>query len=167
MRIDLRNLLMKRDSQRRNENLMSALELIERREKAHLKITIPCEAVNELDQFLEGKGFLKSEGISILIQYGLSDENEEELEKLRLEKESQMARLNRVYCTMKFKAYLYFMENKAMTMRLRSLLSENRSLKTRLKNEGLQNLIPEDEWDHWDEAVITGYYRKYVFTNRL
>ncbi|MEM2130090.1 MAG: hypothetical protein QXZ70_05780 [Candidatus Bathyarchaeia archaeon] len=66
----------------------------------------------------------------MLIQYGLSDENEEEMEKLRLEKDSQAGRsLYRDYVVMKFKAYEYFMENKRITMKLNILLSENRLLK--------------------------------------
>jgi hypothetical protein len=64
---------------------------------------------------------------------------------------------------MKFKAYEYLMENKAMVMRFSNMLYDNRLLKRRFQTKGLQKLIPQDEWDSWDESVIDSYYHIYVF----
>jgi len=154
-------------SQRRHADLITALEEIESREKARLKVAIPYEVAEKLEQFLNEKGLFERQGIPLLVEYGLSDESEEELDKLRLEKESQMHHLYGTYCNMKFHAYEYFMENNAITMRLSSTLSKNRSLKQRMREEGLQSCISQDEWDNWDEAKVNEFFRKYVFINRL
>ena len=154
-------------SQRRHVDLITALEAIESREKARLKVTIPHEVAEELEQFLKEKGLPERQGIPMLIRYGLSDESEEELAKLKSERQSQIGYLWGTYCTMKFRAYEYFMENKELTMKLQFLLSENRSLKMRLKKEGLQSYVLKHDWDDWDKVVVEDYYRKYVFMSRL
>jgi len=154
-------------SQRRHADLIIALEAIESREKARLKVAIPYEADEKLEQFLKEKGLFKRQGIPLLIEYGLSDESEKELEKLKLEKESQMHHLYVTYCNMKFRTYEYSMENEATTIRLSSLLSKNHSLKLRLKEEGLQSFLSQDEWDSWNETKVNEFFRKYVFMNRL
>jgi hypothetical protein len=150
--------------QKRRNDLISALEAIENREKVRIKVTIPYEIAERVRLFLKGKGILESQGIPLLIQYGLSSESEKELEGLKREMSSKAAKnLWGEYAVMKFKAYEYLMENKAMVMRLSNILYENRLLKRRLQLKGLQKLIPKDEWDGWDESVIDSYYHKYVF----
>jgi hypothetical protein len=150
--------------QKRRNDLISALEAIENREKVHIKIAIPYETAKELSRFLKEKGILESQGVPLLIQYGLSSESEEELERLKREMNSKAAQnLWGEYAVIKFKAYEYLMENKAMVMRLSNMLYENRLLKRRLQLKGLQKLIPKDEWDSWDESVMDSYYHKYVF----
>ena len=153
--------------QRRHADLISVLEEIESREKSRLKVAIPHTAAEKLEQFLREKGLFERQGIPLLIEYGLSDESEEELDKLRLEKDSQIHHMYGTYCNMKFRAYEYFMENKALTMRLSSSLSKNQSLKQKLAEEGLQSCLSKDEWDNWDEAKVNEFFRKYVFMNRL
>lgn len=149
---------------RHNDRPIDLITALEEIGKVHLKVTISHEVAVKLDQFLKEKGLWKSHGFSMLIQYGLSEENEEELERLKLEMQSKRGReLWGEYCIMKFRAYEYFMENKAITMKLRFLLSENRLLKKKLENEGLQSYLSKNEWDSWNEAVIDNYYRKYVF----
>ena len=168
MKIDQRKPSPKEQiSRRRHVDLITALEEIESREKAHLKVSIPREAAEKLEQFLNEKGLFERQGIPLLMEYGLSDESEEELDKLRLEKESQMDHMYGTYCVMKFRAYEYFVENKAMVMRLSSSLSKNQSLKQKLAEEGLQSCLSKDEWDNWDEAKVNEFFRKYVFMNRL
>jgi len=156
-----------RVSQRRHADLISVLEEIESREKSRLEVSIPHATAEKLEQFLREKGLFERQGIPLLIEYGLSDESEEELDKLRLEKESQIHHMYGTYCNMKFRAYEYFMENKAMVMRLSSSLSKNQSLKKKLAEEGLQSCLSQDEWDRWDEAKVNEFFRKYVFMNRL
>jgi predicted DNA binding CopG/RHH family protein len=154
-------------SQRRRADLITALEAIESREKARLRVAIPCGVGGKLEQFLKEKGLFERQGIPLLIEYGLSDESEEELNKLRLEKESQMDHMYGTYCNMKFRAYEYFMENKAITIRLSFSLSKNQSLKQKLVKEGLQGYISQDEWDNWNEAKVNEFFHKYVFMYRL
>ncbi|MEM3695895.1 MAG: hypothetical protein QXQ94_00110 [Candidatus Bathyarchaeia archaeon] len=149
-------------------DLIGALEAIENREKVHIKVTIPYKAAEKLKQFLKEKGILGSQGILLLIQHGLSNESEEELESLKNEMKSKAAQnLWGEYAVMKFRTYEYFMENKVMTMKLSSMLYENKSLKRTLKTKGLQKFISEDEWDNWNKLKIDGFYRKYVFTSHL
>jgi hypothetical protein len=154
-------------SQKRRADLISALEEIDSREKSRLRAAIPFEAAKKMEVFLEEKGLPRRQGIQMLIEYGLSEENEKELENLESERKSQINYLYGNYCRMKFQAYEFLMENKALAMKLIFLLSENQSLKNRLKGEGLQSYVSQDEWDNWDETVIDNYYRKYVFASRL
>jgi hypothetical protein len=70
--------------QKRRSDLISALEAIESREK----VRITAERVK---LFLKGKEILESQGIPLLIQYGLSSESEEELERLKREMSSKAA----------------------------------------------------------------------------
>lgn len=167
MKINVGKTHKKATSRTRRADVIAALEEIESREKARLKISIPYEAAEKLDQFLKEKGLPERQGIPMLIHYGLSEESEEELEKLKSEKESQIGHLWGTYATMKFRAYEYFTENKALTMRLSYSLSENLSLKRRLENMGLRSLVPKDEWDGWNEETVESYFRRYVFASRL
>ena len=160
-------------SRHRKQSLQSqhgdfaSLEAVNTCDKVCLKVTIPDMAAEQLNVFLREKGLQQSNGIPLLVQYGLSDENEEELEKLRSEMGSQVGRsLDKEYTVMKFQAYEYFMENKALTMRLNLLLSENRQLKQRLEADSLRDCICKDEWDNWDEARIDEFFDKYVLMNR-
>ena len=154
-------------SQFQRPDLITALKAITAREKAHLDIAIPYEIAVKLDHFLKEKALTEREGIPTLIQYGLSEESEDELAELESEMRSQISHLSGKHATKRFLAHDYFIENKEITLRLRFLLSENQFLKERMKKEGLQASVPQDEWDRWDESIIKDYYRKYVFTSRL
>jgi len=164
-----KNYSHKEESPKPHQNdLISALEAIESREKVHIKIAIPYETAKELSRFLKEKGILESQGIPLLIWYGLSNESEEEIEMLKNEMKSEEARhLWGEYAIIKFQAYELFMENKAMVMRLPNILDENKSLKRRLKTKGFQKFIPKNEWDNWNKLRIDNFYRKYIFTSRL
>lgn len=153
-------------SQPHHADLITTLRAIESREKAHLKVEIPRKVAEKLAQFLKEKGLFEKQGFPLLIEYGLSEESVEELTKLNLEKDSQMRHMYETYCTMKFRAYEYFMENQALTMRLSSMLSRNKALKQKLKEEGLLKYSSQDEWDSWDEKKIEEFFRKYIFMNK-
>jgi len=75
--------------QKRRSDLISVLEAIENREKVRIKVTIPYETAERVRLFLKGKGIIESQGIPLLIQYGLSSESEEKLERLKREMNSQ------------------------------------------------------------------------------
>jgi hypothetical protein len=163
-----KNFSHKEGSKPHQHDLIAALEAIESREKVHLKVVIPYETAKELSHFLKEKGILESQGIPLLIQYGLSNESEEEIERLKNEMKSEEARrLWGEYAIMKFQAYELFTENKAMVMRLPNMLYENKLLKRRLKTKGLQKFIPKSEWDNWNQLSIDSFYRKYIFASRL
>ena len=154
----------KKKSKSGKKDILSILEESRRENKKHLKIPISEVTARELHVFLKEKGLNKTEGTEKLIEYGLSDESEEELKILRMEKESQMSKLGRQYSVMRFKTYEYYLENKNLTMKLRSMLKENRSLKTRLVKvtDGFSTV---DEWDSWSEDKIDELLQRYVFTN--
>jgi hypothetical protein len=168
MKINMRKFFHRKQTpQPQRADFVTALKEIENRERTCIKVVIPYETAEKLYQFLKEKGLSERQGIPLLIEYGLSDESEEELEKLKLEKESQMDHLQRKYCIMKFNTYEYFMENKVLTIRLSFLLSKNRSLKRKLIEEGLQSYLSQNEWDNWNEATVNELFRKYVFMNRI
>jgi hypothetical protein len=130
------------------------------REEPHLRVAIPPEASAKLNQFLQEKGLPEMLGVPLLIEYGLPNESEKELGELRLEMQEQMGSLWGKYATTKFEAHELSMENTRIAMKLNLMLSENRVLKKRLTEEGLQ--VPNDEWDNWDSSATMKYYRRYV-----
>jgi len=165
MKANIRKLYRKRAAQPNTVGLITALE--KNRKEPHLKITIQSEAAEKVKNFLNEKGLPERWSVPLLIEYGLSDETEKELDKLKSEMQSQMRELWRKYALMKFKAYGVFTENTRITMKLNMLLSENWSLKKRLKDESLLEPVPSIEWDVWSNTVTENYYRKYVCKNRL
>jgi hypothetical protein len=150
----------------KHSDLMTALEEIESREKTHITVALPDDLEKKVAEFLKNMGFQQREGITLLISYGLSDETDEELEKLKLERELELDRLSRTYAPVRFKTYLYSEDNRALTMNLRSMLNENRALKRALEERGMGSCFLKNEWDEWGEPTIKGFYRKYVFRNQ-
>ncbi|MBS7615615.1 hypothetical protein KEJ45_00225 [Candidatus Bathyarchaeota archaeon] len=80
-----------KNSPKRRNDLIGALETIESREKVQIKIVISYDTAETLRNFLKEKGLLEGQGIPMLIQYGLSSECEEELDKLKSEMKSKTA----------------------------------------------------------------------------
>ncbi len=156
----------KQTTPQNHPDLVTALKEIESREKTHFKIQLPESSERKVKAFLKDMGFRWQDGLELLISYGLSDENEAELENLKTERETALDQLSRAYAPMRFKTYLYSEENCALTMNLRPMLNENRSLKRALKKLGLEDCFSNDEWDEWDEPTVERFYRKYVFKNR-
>jgi len=167
MKTDAENTDNNAVSHKGRKDVIAALEEVWSREKVHVKISIPEEAAEKLEEFLKEKGLSRRDAVPMLICYGLPEESDEELEKLRSEKESKMNRIWGEYATTKFKAYVYFTENGPLTRRLPFSLAKNRSLKRQLTDVGLLSLVPRDEWDGWDDAVVDEYFRKYVFRSCL
>ena len=149
----------------KNSDLITALEEAESREKARLRIAVPSEGAGQVTRFLKEKALPWRRGIILLISHGLSEETPEELEKLRSQKELDINWLSKTYSTMSFRTYEYSEVNRVLTMKLRSMLNENRMLKQAIEKAGFCN-VPEDEWDKWSEATVKGYYLKYVFRSQ-
>ena len=145
----------------------STLKEVKSSEETCLKVTIPYDVAEKLYQFLREKGLTERYGLPIIILYGLSGESEKELGMIKLEMESQARQIWENYYNKRIHAYWYSIENWATTMKLRLLLSDNKKFKKRLKEEGIMNHTPNDEWDDWDEETITGYYNRYVFSNHV
>ena len=144
-------------------DLISRLHEIESREKSHLMVAIPADVADQTAIFLKEKGFQRKQGIALLIEYGLSSETEEELESLRIERESNISWLSQKYATMRFRTYQFSEENCTLTMSLRSMINENQALKQVFKKQGLDNCFSKDELGEWDEATVASFYQKYVF----
>ena len=165
MKASIRGLHRKKVAQPKSIDLITAVE--KNREERHLTITIQTDLAEKLRKFLKEKALSERWGVPLLIEYGLSDETEKDLDELKSDMQSQMRELWRKYALMKFKAYGLFTENTRITMKLNMLLSENWSLKKRLKDERLLDPVPSNEWDGWSNTVTENYYRKYVCKNRL
>ncbi|MCW4047360.1 MAG: hypothetical protein NWE99_07355 [Candidatus Bathyarchaeota archaeon] len=150
----------------KRSDLISALEEVEKNEKFHLKIQVPRETAEQAFRFLKEKGLPSRQGLALVVVYGLSDETAEELEKLRIERESVLGSLGKDYATSRFRAHELYEENSVLTRILRFMLKENRSLKKSLKKKGLGSCVPKDEWDNWSEATVDDYYQTYVFRSQ-
>jgi len=145
--------------QSRYFDLSTISKKIESRNRIRVNVPIPYDVAERVDQFLRGKGLPKTSGIRKLIEYGLSNENEEELEKLRTE--MQTSNLWGRYATMKFFSYQYFMENMVLTLKLGVLMTENHALKAELVEKGFR---VADQDNYWDEGKKDEFWQKYIRT---
>ena len=141
----------KANSPRDHTDLITEMKKVERETKSHMLIDLPVEEAEKVRRFLDEKRLPWEGGIGLLLAYGLSDETEEELEILRREKELNMFKLGQKYATIRFHSSEYYQENKALTMRLRLMLSENKSLKKTLEKENLGREVHTNVWDDWGE----------------
>ena len=97
--------------------------------------------------------------IPLFLEFGLSEESREELERDK----SEMWKVSSRYAAMSFQTSEYYAKNSAITMGLRFRLQENRALKKKLKEMDLGGCVSEDEWDNWNDNFINELYRIYVF----
>ena len=153
----------KKITQSQNEEPVKILEARESEDKACLRVAMEYEFYNDLLEFLKPKRDVsfghEKEAISLLLEYGLSEESREELERIK----NEIERVGSHYAAMCFQTYEYYAKNNAITMGLRLHLQENKSLKRELKERGLGGYASADEWDKWDDNFIDGLYRRYVF----
>jgi hypothetical protein len=139
------------------------LEAKESEGSVYLRLAMSREFYNELYEFLEHKGYVcfgrEKAGISLLLEFGLSEESHETLERNK----DEMSEMSSSYATMNFQTSEYYARNSAITRGLRIHLQENKSLKRKLKEQDAGSRLPEDEWDKWDDDFINELYRRYVF----
>lgn len=139
------------------------LEVKESGENVCLQVRMTPEFYNELCEFLEQKGFAshkqKNEVMTLLLEFGLSEEEHKELERNR----DEIGKVSSKYAAMSFQTSEYYSRNGAITMGLRLHLQKNRALKNKIKEKGFAEFVPEDKWDNWDEKFISELYRRYVF----
>lgn len=114
---------------------------------------------NKLKSFAAEKGYVKHEELlSLLFSYGLSPSEGVDIQK----RHAESAALGARYSAMKFEAYRLFTDNRAMTIALSSMLSENKALRAQAHERGvLQG--PDEVWDHWNTEEIDSLYMRYVF----
>jgi hypothetical protein len=117
------------------------------------------ETWKEVAKFAREKGYFRmNEILSLLFSYGVSDREGVDVKKRR----SEMIELGRKYSAMRFRAHELFSDNQALTMALSTMLRDNRRLRKLAEEKGL---IPagKEEWDEWNEELLDGFYRRYVF----
>lgn len=142
---------------------VTILAVQENGEKVCLQICFNPEFYKELDEFLSKKGYVNNgndnAGIPLLLEFGLSGESREDLEKIKQE----MLQSSSHNAAMSFRTAQYYSSNQAIAIGLTVHLSENKRLKEELKERGLGHQITENEWDSWDQKYINDLYQKYVF----
>lgn len=146
--------------------LAEPVEILEVRrsgDKVYLRVEMSPGFYSEVHEFLDQKGYVsfgrESEGMSFLLQFGISEESRTELER----NQSQMWKESSQYAATTFQTAEYYARNTAITLGLHLHLQENRALKKELKEKGLDEFASKDEWDEWDEDAVDAFYRRYVF----
>jgi hypothetical protein len=139
------------------------LEIKESEGKVCLRVAMSREFYNELCDFLKQNALTywgnDKRVIPLLLQYGLSEESREGLGKY----ENELLKVGSRYAAINFQTSEYYAKNQAITMGLRLHLGENKLLKQKMKANGLESYLSEDEWDKWDDNFISELYRRYVF----
>lgn len=127
-----------------------------------LKLLVPRTFYAVLKKFINEHGLDPKFDVRKILEYGLAEESDEELDRLERERCQPTSKVNTEYAVTKFKAYESLMDNKPLAQGLPHLVSENESLRRVLYEKGLID-SPESEWTR---EKITNFQRKYVFGNR-
>jgi hypothetical protein len=139
------------------------LEAKESEGSVYLRLAMSREFYNELYEFLERKGYMcfgrEKAGISLLLEFGLSEESHETLERNK----DEMWEASSSYAAINFQTSEYYARNSTITRGLRIHLQENKSLKRKLREQGFGSYLSEDAWDKWDDNFVNELYRRYVF----
>jgi hypothetical protein len=142
------------------------VRILEAREKGgwvHLRVSMSKEFYNELYGFLKQTGLTcwgnDKKAIPLFLQFGLSEDSREELERIK----GEFLKVSSRYAAMSFQTSEYYAKSSAIAMGLRQHLRENKSLKRKLRERDLGEYVSEDEWDNWDDDFINELYRRYVF----
>ena len=148
------------------EQPVEPLKILEAREsgdRVYLRVAISGEFYNELYEFLERTGLTcwgnDKKAVPLFLQFGLSEESREELERIK----GEFLKVSSRHAAMSFQTSEYYAKSSTIAMGLRQVLQENKSLKRSLRERGLEKHVSEDEWDNWDDNFINELYRRYVF----
>jgi len=140
-------------------DMVDVINVEKAKEVVKLTVKFDGKIWMELANFLKEKGFVrKGDGLSLLFAYGVSEREGIDIEKRRAE----MIAIGSRHAVMKFKAFSLFDYNRALTIGLSVMLRENRRLREKAEEFGLISPIRE-AWDNWNQDVIDGFYKKYVF----
>jgi hypothetical protein len=127
----------------------------------NLKLKVPRSFQESLKTFVKEHGLDPKFDIRKILEYGLDEESDAELERLEIERLDPSSEVYSKAAVMKFKAYENFVYNKSRAQGLPSLVSENGSLRRVLYEKGLVD-SPES---NWTKEKIDDFQRKYVFGN--
>ena len=128
----------------------------------NLKLSVPRSFHESLKKFMKEHGLDPKFDVRKILEYGLAEESDEELERLEIERLDSSSVVHFKYAITKFKAYENLTYNKALALGLQFLVSENESLRRVLHEECLAN-SPESKWTR---ERIDDFQRKYVFGNK-
>jgi len=124
-----------------------------------LKLTVPGSFYESLKEFIREHGLHPKLDVRKILEYGLVEESDVELERLEIERLDSSSVVHSKYATTKFKAYENLTNNKALVLGLQFLVSENESLRRVAYEKGLVD-SPESKWT---KERIDDFQRKYVF----
>jgi hypothetical protein len=125
----------------------------------HLKLFVPRGFADTLRKFVKDHGLDPKFDARKILEYGLVQESDEELERLERERCQPSSEVHTNYAITKFKAYENLVNNKALTLKLQFLVSENERLKRILLEKGLIDSIETE----WTKEKINEFQEKYLF----
>jgi len=142
---------------------VNILEVRKNDDGVHLRLAMSRGFYDELYEFLTQNGLTcwgnDKKVLPLFLQYGLSEDSREELERNK----EEIWKVSSRYAALNFQTSEYYAKNSAITMGLRFHLQENKSLKQKMKEMDLGGCVSEDEWDNWNDNFINELYRIYVF----
>lgn len=125
----------------------------------HLKLSVPRSFYETLKKFIKDHGLDPKFDVRKILEYGLTEESDEELERLEKERGQPSSKFHTSYAITKFKAYENLMDNKALTLKLQFVVSENERLRRLLLEKGLVDSIETE----WTKEKINEFQEKYLF----
>jgi hypothetical protein len=125
----------------------------------HLELSVPRGFADTLKKFVKDHGLDPKFDVRKILEYGLAQESDEELERLERERCQPSSKVHTNYAITKFKAYENLMDNKALTLKLQFLVSENERLRRLLLEKGLVDSIETE----WTKERINEFQEKYLF----
>jgi hypothetical protein len=128
----------------------------------NLKLTVPRSFYDSLKGFIKEHGLHPKFDVRKILEYGLVEESDVELERLEVERKDYGKEVYSKYAITKFKAYENLTNNKALALGLQFLVLENKSLRRAAYEKGLVN-SPESKWT---KEKIDDFQKKYVFGNK-
>jgi hypothetical protein len=128
-----------------------------------LRLSIPRSFHNSLKKFIKDYSLHPKFDVRKILEYGLTEESDEELKKLEKERMQPFSEVHTKYAVTKFKAYENLMENKVLALRLQFLVSENERLRQAMFKKGLID-SPETGWTR---KRIEEFQNKYVFNEKV
>jgi len=125
----------------------------------HLKLSVPRSFADTLRGFVKDHGLHPKFDVRKILEYGLVQESDEELERLERERCQPSSEVHANYARTKFRAYENLMDNKALTLKLQFFVSENEQLRRLSHEKGLIDSIDTK----WTREKIDEFQRKYLF----
>jgi hypothetical protein len=129
----------------------------------HLKLKVPRSFQEALKKFVKEYGLHPKFDVRKILEYGLVEESDLELERLEIERLDPSSEVNSKSAIIKFKTYENFVYNKSRAQGLPFLVSENGSLRRVLYEKGLVD-SPENKWT---KEKIDGFQTSIAFEKQV